>query len=304
MSDATTATEPAPPPAPPHVPLLTPESFEGLVRVVEALAALADATQEGARIPIEPQLEQDLSRAVTILVAVDRQGDKLSEPALHAWAARASALAALCGDLTVKLLADLTDRALAKPAAIVAPNGDAAAAVVAERSQLVDLAGRPMTAPPRPTLPPHLQAVIAAHHAPPPLIPVPRDEPGPAETTDDGKPVHLVTFDPLYDRTVRVTCKTCNIALGEVGDDVAETVAKTHLREKHGAAGDEVKWLHPDVPDPTGGPYDVPTCRRCGCTDGNACQLLGPDGKSTIGTCSWREINPETNAGVCTACAE
>jgi hypothetical protein len=63
-------------------------------------------------------------------------------------------------------------------------------------------------------------------------------------------------------------------------------------------------WLHPDVPDPTGGPYDVPTCRRCGCTDAQACVLLDKDQKTVIASCAWRELNPETNAGVCTACAE
>lgn len=288
----TATAEPTPPPAPQTiaVPLLSPESFEGLVAVVETLATVADMTQEGLRLEVAPQLDQAIRMAGSILARVEREHDKLADASLYAWAARASGLAVFAANLAAKILAELTDRHHARASAgLVGPDGVTPAAAAAQ-PVLVDLQGRPM--PPRPTLPPHLQAAIAAHHAPP----------APAFRAPD-----FITVESLGPDRVRVACSVCQLAAGEVGVDVAQAVIDTHVLARHGAgrpAGEQLAWLHPKVADPGPGPYDVPTCRRCYCTQANACvrALDSTDGETQ--TCSWAELNPETNAGVCSACAE
>jgi hypothetical protein len=138
-----------------------------------------------------------------------------------------------------------------------------------------------------------------------PLIKVDRPAGAPAGADAQGRPLHLVKFDPIADGDLhRITCTTCDTVLGNMTTEAGELAAAAHIREVHQCLGEEVRWLHPDVPDPTGGPYDVPTCRRCGCTENQACVLLDKDQKTVIASCAWRELNPETNAGVCTACAE
>jgi hypothetical protein len=273
-----TATAP-PTPAPQTiaVPLLSPESFEGLVAVVETLATVADMTEEGLRIEVQPTLDQAIRVAGGILARVERDHEKLSDPALYAWAARASGLAVFAANLAAKLLAEITDRHAARASAgLVGPDGvtPAAAAPVLVGPDL-----RPVT-PTRPTLPPHLQALVGAH-------------------TFSIEPMPGTGFH-------RVVCHTCHKALGEVQDlATAELIGATHAAAR---GNEKVEWTHPETFRALAAAYDVPTCGRCGCTERNACLKvldLGPDKpRPVIQHCSWAQLNPETNAGVCTACAE
>ncbi len=319
MSEAATAPPPPPPPAtaPPPLPVFTEESFKAFAEILEHLASVCDAVAGGCDIPIPESCDVAVRTVGKMFATLDQKlhAGGVNVHALHAWAARAATLSAVCTGVMVKALAMIADHAAAS-----------------EASVLVGPDLQPAAPPRRPELPPHLMAVV-------------RDQAGhlraaaltPERVVDVGAvlgPLHTFSITPVPNGH-RVVCHTCDRALGEVRDlETAETIAATHQRggdpvarietgedadrafgkgselaaevrdriARTAAAGEQLVWIHPDAPPPLGTAFDVPTCRYCGCTQNNACSKLH-DGKP-VETCSWRELNPETNAGTCTACAE
>lgn len=245
-----TATNPAPPPPPLAAGDLSRESFDGLVNVVQTLATLADMTQEGARVPVPPELDQALQNAGRIFVSVDHNLDRLPDEQVLGWAARGAQIAAAAATMVVNALAVLHDRTTAAAAGPVIVGLDGVTPAAAAPT-LVGLDGQPLTPRPRRAeevaqLPPHLRHVVRDHAA---------------------GTLHTFEISKLPSGLHRVVCHTCSLALGEVRDvETAEQIAATHSRGGRAAelivpAREQVRWIHPEVPDPTGGPYDVPTCK-------------------------------------------
>lgn len=272
MSDA--ATEPAAPrvpPPPPPLPVFTEQSFQAFVSILEDLAILCDTLEPGAQLPIPESCELAVRTVGKMFATLDQKiaAGGVSPVALHAWAARAAALGSICTHVMVQALAVIAEH-------VKKNGGDEAVLLVPEP---------PPAAVVRPTLPPHLQAVIGAH-------------------TFSIEAFSIETMPPrdFY----RVTCHTCQRPLAEVRElEIAELVGTTHAAAR---GGEKVEWVHPTTFRALAAAYDTPTCKRCGCSEGNACLKvldLGPDKpKPVVQHCSWAEINPETNAGTCSACAE
>jgi ParB/RepB/Spo0J family partition protein len=109
-------------------------------------------------------------------------------------------------------------------------------------------------------------------------------------------------FFAPYDGGAERSGKALVAAATRWGVDVAAIDAELKREEK--AKADKAKakaakelWKSKGNGKAAAVEYDEPTCTKCGCTEGKACETIEGE------PCGWVTLDKKTNAGLCSACA-